>query len=428
MRPWKALVLAAAALTMVPITALPAAAAAAEPDPVIGHSVFNDPAGTTAAQDAIYAQLGRLIDRVPAGGEILGSVMDFDPPDTADTADAPDLVDRLIAAFQRGVKVKFITVAGSANTQATNRLRAALGSNDTAGSYVVHCKDQFPNGPDRGCIATRAKEWSTGTVYAYNHSKFFTFSSVVMNDGTSIPNVVYQASSNLTHWDENEAYNNAFTWTDAKTYAAYRTYFEDLRRYRYSAAGNNNYYKDTGSGSDYRVFFFPRQEPSGQPFDDPETDTIYNTLQSVACSYTENGTKHQTDIRIAMFDFTRPAIAQKLADLKGKGCWIDVVLTNGSDGVLSALKGAKIQTTLCNWNNGPGLDIRVHSKYMLLDGAYDDDIIPRVYMGSHNYSYSALRQADEQVVRIMGRTVHDEYMHNFWSIRDTCRAHGGVIV
>ncbi|MFC0064346.1 phosphatidylserine/phosphatidylglycerophosphate/cardiolipin synthase family protein [Umezawaea endophytica] len=425
MRPWKVLVLVAA-LTTSPVTALPAMAAV-EPDPLVGHGVFNDPAGAVAAQNAIYAQLGRLIDRVPAGGEVLGSVMDFDPPNTADTADAPDIVDRLIAASQRGVKVKFITVAHSANTQATTRLRAALGSNDAAGSYVVHCKDQFPNGPDRGCIATRAKEWSTGTVSAYNHSKFFTFSSVVLNNGTSIPNVVYQSSSNLTQWDENEAYNNAFTWTDARTYAAYRTYFEDLRRYRYTAAGNNNYYQDTGSGTDYRAFFFPRQEPSGRPFDDPQTDTIHNTLQSVACSYTENGTKRQTDIRIAMLDFNRPAIAQKLAELKGKGCWVDVVLTNANDAVISALTNARIQTTRCDWNNGPGLDIRVHSKYMLLDGAYDDDIIPRVYTGSHNYSYSALRQADEQVVRIMGRTVHDEYLRNFWSVRDTCRSHDGII-
>ncbi|MET0235035.1 MAG: phospholipase D-like domain-containing protein [Kibdelosporangium sp.] len=425
MRRWKVLLLVPV-LAALPATALPALAA--EPDPLIGRGVFNDPAGSAAAQTAIYAQLGRLIDRVPAGGEILGSVMDFDPPDTADTVDAPDIVDRMIAAHGRGVKVKFIVAPGSAASKATNRLKAVVGTNDAAGSYVVHCKDKFPTGPDRGCIATRPKEWSSGTVYAYNHSKFFTFSGVQMNNGTQVANVVYQASSNMTAWDQNEAYNNAFTWTDAHTYNAYRTYFEDLRRYRYTAAGNNNYYKDSGSGSDYRVFFFPRQEPAGQPFDDPQTDTIYNTLQSVACSYTENGVRRQTDVRVAMWDFNRPAVAQKLAELKGKGCWIDVVLTNANDGVLNALRNASVQTTRCNWNNGPGLDVRVHSKYMLIDGAYDNDIIPRVYTGSHNFSYSALRQADEAVVRIMGRPVHTDYLSNFWHVRDTCRAHGGVIV
>jgi phosphatidylserine/phosphatidylglycerophosphate/cardiolipin synthase-like enzyme len=129
--------------------------------------------------------------------------------------------------------------------------------------------------------------------------------------------------------------------------------------------------------------------------DDPATDTVYTTLQSVACSYTENGKKPQTDVRVAMLDFDRPAVARKLADLKRAGCWVDAVLSNANTDVLAALKAASVQTTRCNHNVAPGIDIRVHSKYLLIDGAFDDDIVPRVYTGSHNYSYSALRQADE---------------------------------
>ncbi|MET9316805.1 phospholipase D-like domain-containing protein [Kribbella sp. NPDC003505] len=69
----------------------------------------------------------------------------------------------------------------------------------------------------------------------------------------------------------------------------------------------------------------------------------------------------------------------------------------------------------------------MHSKYLLIDGGYDDDIVPRVYTGSHNFSYSTLRQADESMVRVMGRTVHDEYLRNFWHVRDTGWAKGGVV-
>jgi len=403
------------------------AAAAPGPDPLLGRGVFNDPAGTKAQQNAIVVQLAGLIDRVPAGAEIEGSFFGFDPPDTADTAEAPDLVDRLIAAYQRGVRVKLIVDQKSAATAATNRLRAVVGSADDQPSYVVHCADKSPAGTIRGCIATRVKQWSDGPVTPYNHNKFLLFSKLRLNSGAEVGSVVYQASANLGIWDQNEAYNNALTYSDSRTYAAYRTYFEDLRAYRYQAAGNNNYYRDSGTGTDYRVYFFPRQERSGQPFDDPATDTIYNSLLSVACSYTENGQKHQTDVRVAMWDFNRPAIARKLADLKRAGCWVDVVLTNANAEVLSALKSASVQTTRCNYNAGPGIDIRVHSKYMLVDGAYDDDIVPRVFTGSHNYSYSALRQADEALVRVMGRTVHDDYLRNFWHLRDTCRAKGGVI-
>ena len=416
-------VLLAGANLLVPTAA---SADAAVPDPLIGHGVFNDPAGSTLQQNAIVIQLAGLIDRVPAGEEIEGSFFGFDPPDTADTADAPDLVDRLIAAHRRGVRVKLIVDQKSASTAATNRLRAEVGAADNQPSYVVQCADKSPAGTIRGCIATRVKQWSDGPVTPYNHNKFLVFSKIKQTSGAEVSSVVYQASANLGIWDQNEAYNNALTYSDSRTYAAYRSYFEDLRAFATRRPGTT-----TIQGFRHRHglpgIFLPRQERSGQPFDDPATDTVYNSLQSVACSYTENGQKHQTDVRVAMWDFNRPAIARKLADLKRAGCWIDVVLTNANAEVLSALKAASVQTTRCNYNVAPGIDIRVHSKYMLIDGAYDDDIVPRVFTGSHNYSYSALRQADESMVRVMSRGIHDEYLQNFWHLRDTCRAKGGVI-
>src|SRR5690606_5599838 len=223
--------------------------------------------------------------------------------------------------------------------------------------------------------------------------------------------------------------NNAITYSDARTYDAYRTYFEDLRRYRYDADGDNDYYRDSGTGTDYRVFFFPRRERSGQPFDDPATDTVYNILDTVAsCTYDDDGVRRQTDIRIAMWSFNRPAVARKLAELREEGCWVDVVFTEANDSVLAALDfPGGPQLTRCNFNTTPEIDIRVHSKYMLIDGAYDDDITPRTFTGSHNYAYSSLRQADETLLRVMGRDYHDEYLNNFYQVRDTCRANGGII-
>jgi len=411
---------------LVPILT-PSPQAAAVADPVIGHAVFNDPAGTTAQQNAIQIQLAGLIDRVPAGEEIQGSFFGFDPPDTADTATDPDIVDRLIAAHDRGVTIKLIVDQAARDTAATVRLRAEIGADDAQASYVVDCADHSPAGTKRGCIGTRTKDWSSGPITAYNHNKFMVFSKLRQTDGSEVASVVYQASANLGIWDQNEAYNNAVTYSDPKTYGAYRTYFTDLRDYRKTAAGNNDYYTDSGTGTDYRVFFFPRHEAAGQPFEDPSTDTIYNTLDSVHCSYKEaDGSTHQTDVRVAMWDFSRPAIAQRLAALRKAGCWVDVVVTSG-DKVIPTLTAAGVQVTRCAYKVNDDIEIRVHSKYLLIDGGFDDDIIPRVYTGSHNYDWSALRQADETVLRIMGRTIHDEYMHNFWQLRDYCRAHGGVV-
>ncbi|MEQ4303870.1 phospholipase D-like domain-containing protein [Plantactinospora sp. B6F1] len=401
-------------------------ASAAEPDPTMNDAVFNRPTGSAAQQNAIFIQLARIIDRVPPGGEIQMSWFGFSVTDVTDSATTPDLPGRLLNAHRRGVQVKIILDHEQVKGRPYQRLLPVLGSNDTAGSYIVHCADRFPSA-DRGCIGTRKIDYTNSSVTAYNHNKFLIASSIVLNDGSTVSNVVFQGSANLGWWDANEAYNNGLTFSDATIYQAYRKYFEDLRSYRYSSAGNNNYYWGTPTGTAYRAYFFPRRERSGQPISDPATDTVVNSLNSVtACFYDDNGTRRQTDVRVNVYSFNRPEVAKKLTALSKLGCWVDVVYTEANAGVLNAL-GSDIQLTKCNYNVGPGRDIRTHNKYMLIDGAYDDDIVPRVFTGSHNYAVSALRQADEAMLRVMGRGIHDDYLHEFWHVRDTCRQNGGKI-
>ncbi|MFE9655887.1 hypothetical protein [Micromonospora sp. NPDC006431] len=116
--------------------------------------VFSRPTGTAAQQNAIFIQLARIIDRVPAGGEIQMSWFGFDVTDVIDSATTPDLPGRLLNAHRRGVRVKIILDQGQVSQRPYQRLLPVLGSNDTAGSYIVHCADKFP-GADRGCIGTR---------------------------------------------------------------------------------------------------------------------------------------------------------------------------------------------------------------------------------------------------------------------------------
>ncbi|MFG1779618.1 phospholipase D-like domain-containing protein [Micromonospora sp. NPDC049048] len=405
---------------------LPAPASAAEPDPVMNKPVFSRPLGSAAEQNAIFTQLARIIDRVPTGEEIQMSWFHFSFSDVTDSATTPDIPGRLIRAHQRGVRVKIIVDQASATGRPFQRLQPVLGSTDTAGSYIVHCADRFPS-QDRGCIGTRAIQYTDSTVTAYNHNKFLTASKIVLDTGATVSNVVFQGSANLTWWDANEAYNNGVTFSDATTFNAYRTYFADLRSHRYSSTGDNDYYWVTPTGSTYKAHFFPRRERSGQPVSDPATDTVVSILNSVAsCTYDDAGTRRQTDIRVNMYSFNRPEVAKRLTALRNAGCWVDVVYTEANTAVLNAL-GSNIQLTRCNFNVGPGLDIRTHNKYMLIDGAYDDDIVPRVFTGSHNYAVSALRQADETLLRIMGRGMHDDYLNDFWHVRDICRARGGAV-
>ncbi len=62
----------------------------------------------------------------------------------------------------------------------------------------------------------------------------------------------------------------------------------------------------------------------------------------------------------------------------------------------------------------------LHSKYLLVEGTYLDVKDSKwVLTGSHNYTYPALRDNDEAMLRIESATIHDQYRANFRTIRAT---------
>lgn len=394
-------------------------ASAAPVKPVINGPVFNDPLGTPEQQEAIFTQLIQLINATPAGEQIRGSMYEFNDLAVANA---------LLAANSRGVDVKLIvddsTYVGGNGAEYTNpafqALKSGLGTNDSARSWISVCDDKFEDadGVDdvsRGCLAVAPP----GPAYA--HNKFFIFSKIgPFDDGTSYSKVVFQTSSNLGDWYKVESFNDSVTFTDSAVYNGYATYHEMLRRGRSLAGGNNHAYFSTPSGSTYRAFFFPRGDSS---YYNPATDTIVGALNQLSCSYTgADGKKHQTDVRIVTHSFfgSRRQVADKLVQLHGQGCWIDILYAETDSAITSRLDAAGIQHRRCRIPNGPGIDVRPHNKEMLIDGAYDGDITPRVYTGSANMTGSSLRSADEAVVRIASASYHSKYLSTFYKIRAAC--------
>jgi phosphatidylserine/phosphatidylglycerophosphate/cardiolipin synthase-like enzyme len=113
-------------------------------------------------------------------------------------------------------------------------------------------------------------------------------------------------------------------------------------------------------------------------------------------------------------------VADKLAQLRAQGCWIDIVYASAESRVKSTLTGANIQHRACMIPNGPGIDVRPHNKQILIDGDYNGDITPRVYTGSANLIGSSLRSADESFVRITSADYHAKYLSTFYRIRSAC--------
>lgn len=394
---------------------------AAVAKPVVGGPVFNDPLGSADQQAAIFTQLIRLIDATPAGQDIRASMFEF-----ADLG----VADALIAAHNRGVNVKVVvddSTYEGADPAAWNALKnptTGLGSDDSKSSWIVVCDDRFEDddGVDdvkRGCLATEPPG------PAYNHNKFFLFSKIgPFDDGTSYSKVVFQTSSNLSDWYKVESYNDSVTFADAAVYDGYAAFHEAERAARYSSTGNNAYYRSTPTGSTYRAYFFPRADSS---YNNPDSDTIVNALKEVSCAYTgADGNRHQTDVRVVMLNFlgSRKQVATQLAALRAAGCWIDVIYAGGDSTITGILGNAGIEYLPCKFNVAPGIDVRPHDKFMLIDGDYNGSITPRVYTGSPNFDGSSLRSSDQALVRITSAAYHAQYLSFFYKIRAACRAGG----
>ncbi|MCZ4611514.1 phospholipase D-like domain-containing protein [Streptomyces sp. Lzd4kr] len=393
--------------------------AAALTKPVVNGPVFNDPLGTAAQRKAIFTQLVRLIEATPSGAQIRGAMHEFVDQEVANA---------LIAAHRRGVDVRLVvddsTYVGPDGAEFANAafrsLRSTLGTNTGARSWIVVCDDRFEDadGVDdvqRGCLAVAPPQ------PAYNHNKFFLFSRIGPFDGgTSYSRVVFQTSSNLSDWYKVESFNDAVTFTDTAVYNGYASYHDRLRRGRTLARGDNNAYFSTPTGSTYRGYFFPRGDAS---YNNPATDTVVNVLDEVTCAYTgADGLQHRTAIRIVTHSFlgSRRQVADKLAQLRGRGCWIDIVYGDSDSAITSRLNAAGIRHRRCRIPDGPGIDVRPHNKQMLIDGDFNGATTPRVYTGSANLTGSSLRSADEAIVRITSASYHARYLSTFYKIRSAC--------
>lgn len=409
------------------LTALPAALAlltgllvgsaqpaeAAPVKPVVNGAVFNDPTGTPEQQGAVFTQLIRLIDATPAGETIRGSIYELEDMDVANA---------LLAAHRRGVRVRIIvdeqTRVGSDREghAAWDLLTAAsgLGHDDSSSdSYMIACDDYFPS-VRRGCLSTPPPDPS------YNHNKYFLFSKIgPFDDGTSYSDVVFQTSSNFNWWYKEETFNDSVTFTDPTVFEGYVQDHWDERLARSKSAGNNDYYWSTPTGSAYRAYYFPRADPD---YNNPSTDTVVNTLNLMTCKYTgDDGAAHTTAIRVAMYQFlkSRVQVANALAKLKSQGCSIEVVDVTTDSTVDSVLDGAGIPHKVCSKSIN-GHNIRTHTKFWIVDGMYDGGTVPRVYAGSHNWTGSALRSADETMLRIESAAYYAQYKAFYDKIKATC--------
>ncbi|WP_051123586.1 phospholipase D-like domain-containing protein [Amycolatopsis sp. ATCC 39116] len=145
-----------------------------------------------------------------------------------------------------------------------------------------------------------------------------------------------------------------------------------------------------------------------------ERDPIVEFLAVAGC-------RTPTTIRIGMseWDVYRIGIAERLAELAGRGCRVDIVHGLLDDEVRAVLESHP-NITLRALDGGTAG--RIHSKYLLLEGDYGADRHARwVLTGSPNFNQTSLRRNDEAMIKTNVGSLYDQYEANFatmWNAAD----------
>lgn len=361
------------------------AASAWEPE---GGAIFNNPKGSRDAKFKIVRAITRAVQGAPGGSTILMSAYMFDNGGTYDA---------LMAAHRRGVQVQMVLDTANARNGKTRRLAARFNRDNTGGaapakwgrdqSFVVFCKQ-----------ACRGRN-------GYNHTKFYAFS----RSGTA-NNVIMVSSSNPNAGGAIKGWNDMYVLKNRpqlwQTHA--RVHAEMAQD---TANDGDGFVRDTEG--DTTAMFYPKRTG---------THPVIQELNGVRCS-------GGTSLHVSMFRWNRiwgKRIAQKLVGLADNGCELDIVYGAPSRELrLYLTKHARRSGRIGLWDsrydrNGDGaVDLRVHHKYLLINGRYgSDSSAHRVTTGSQNWGAS-LRTSDENTITVRSQSAYADYLNNWRHIVST---------
>ena len=335
-------------------------------------ALFTNPVDAETPDLALEQALTDLIRATPRGAKIRASYF---------TWTRRSMAREMVDAHRRGVDVRI--VLGNRNKKQDGSLNAAVQLlRDNLGDAVTICEERSRRG---ACIGT-----------GINHNKFVLFSE--LDDGSR--KVVWQSSANLTN-PQLRSFNNAVVIrNDPDLYGAYFDYWQDLRRDR----TNLDYYRSRKGSLATKAYFFPRS--SG--------DTIVGILNNVRC-----GKGARVRISMAFFTDARIAVADRLRQMARNGCDVAINLRRGKllgDDIVATLRHPKIDLLIYPEGHKPS----IHSKYLLVDGAYGDEGRRQkiVWTGSHNYTGTALRRNDETLLKIRDDAVFDAFERDWKNIRN----------
>ncbi|WP_158299674.1 phospholipase D-like domain-containing protein [Glycomyces paridis] len=337
----------------------PAAAAATGCERTGDYTVCRtDPKGGKDA--SIVDELVRQIDATRKGDTVRAAVYQW----TLEPRIAP-LADAMVEAERRGVDVRAV-VGQRADKPAANDpvIRRLKG----AGVKVHQCEG--------GCLPNAA-----GTRKGPDHNRFF-----LIDRGGSPTVLVTSFSFTKSHLKQ--AHNLLGVHGDQRLYDFYEGFWNRLYSEDWDGWTDKN--KST-TGDLARAWVFPRGD-----------DAVAGQLKEI----TGCGDGDRVLVGHANFQSNRPAVRAQLDRIQGLGCQVRVVVL---DAKTSHPKWVEEKLGASN--------VRVHpysrNKFIVAEAQFGDRHRAVVWTGTHNLQGNAMKNVDDNVLRVADQGVADLYASYF---------------
>ncbi|MDQ3616242.1 MAG: phospholipase D-like domain-containing protein [Actinomycetota bacterium] len=350
---------------------------------------FNRPNAGPGKRLVIVNRIERAIDNTPRDATIRIATY---------LMDRKQSVDKLLAAHRRGVNVKVVMDDGIESAP-SRRLARALGNNPKRRSWAIFCHNS--------CRGTRGQM----------HSKFYAFSRAGGAD-----RVVMVSSANLNNGGTNLGWNDLFTMTGKRAiYNRYARIHANMALDRPIQPPRARY--QVHSVGRFQSHFFPK------PGVTKRTDPVYRAMSKIHCRGVRGGAGRygRTAINVSMFWWSGDRgmyLARRLLALQREGCRVSVTYGAPSNAVAAVLRKAAWQGRIALYDsrkhrNSDGVvDVRVHTKYLLVNGHYGSDRSSwQVFTGSANWVAGSLTGGDEVMLRVTSRPAYVRYVDHYDFVR-----------
>lgn len=344
--------------------------------------VFTDMATVAKGNSSttIMNRLITLIDNTPTGQSIHISIymINYQP-----------LMDALKNAETRGVDLHLIVDMSRPDPQNANATSLPWLQSNLAGSEVIVTTNDV-------------------SANAINHHKHALFSGVSTTAGLAT-NVTFQTSHNFTTSDMGKI-QDALIFNETDIYNAFLDNWQVMKQNAASGMKQNfNYHTYNLNAINAKLTFFPRI-----------TNGVHDGGDDIVENLTAITDVANAKIKIAMSDWSdsRPAIADKLIQLRNQGATIEVYAKDAA-GVQTKAKlrqlanlGATVR--IFNLEEGSDAKFNIHAKMMLIEGTWNGVANAKVILtGSHNYTDGALKTNNEVLVTLLNANLFTQYAAYF---------------